>query len=79
MLKNTQNQQFIKIIMDHLKSKDPDNFEQVCKDISEIQKLNNIGKKKSGGSADAKSGKEVVLANYEIPTCKTCGKHHKGV
>jgi hypothetical protein len=39
MLKKIQNQQFVKIIMDHLKSKDSDNFEQVCKDISEIQKL----------------------------------------
>ena len=41
MLKKTQNQQLMKIIMDHLKSKDPNNFEQVCNDISEIQKLSN--------------------------------------
>jgi hypothetical protein len=79
MLKKTQNQQFIKIIMDHLKSSTPDNFEQVCKDISEIQKLSNIGRKKHGGNADAKSGKEVVLANSEIKPCKTCGKKHGGV
>ena len=79
MLKKTQNQQLMKIIMDHLKSKDPNNFEQVCKEISEIQKLSNIGKKKIGGSADANSGKEVVLASTEIPPCKNCAKRHKGV
>ena len=42
MLKKTQNQQFIKIIMDHLKGSQNDNFEQVCREISEIQKLSNI-------------------------------------
>ena len=29
-----------------------------------------------GGIADAKSEKEVVLANTEIPPCKTCKKRH---
>jgi hypothetical protein len=79
MLKKTQNQQFIKIIMDHLKSSQNDNFEFVCKEISEIQKLSNIGKKKVNGTSDAKNGKEVVLANTEVAACKTCGKRHKGV
>ena len=79
MLKKTQNQQFIKIIMDHLNSKDPDNFKQVCKDISEIQKLSNIRKKKLGGNADGNSRKDVVLANSEIRPCKTCGMKHVGV
>ena len=79
MLKKIQNQQFVKIIMDHLKSKDSDNFEQVCKDISEIQKLSNIEEKKLGGNADTKSGKKVVLVNSELKPCKTCGKKHGGV
>jgi hypothetical protein len=79
MLKKTQNQQFIKIIMDHLKGSQNDNFEQVCREISEIQKLSNIGKKKLGSTADVKAGKEVVLANADIPACKTCGKRHKRV
>jgi hypothetical protein len=74
MLKKTQKQQYIKIIMDHLKGSQSDNFEQVCREISEIQKLSNIGKKKLGGTTDAKSGKEVVLASADIPACKTCGK-----
>jgi hypothetical protein len=62
-----------------LKGSQDDNFEQVCREISEIQKLSNIGKKKLDGATDAKSGKEVVLASADIPACKTCGKRHMGV
>ena len=75
LAKQVTSSTYVSMIVNHLKAKTADDLEELCRDISEIQRLSKTTDGNGGNQGQDQKEKEVLLTGTDFKgTCSYCDK-----